>query len=506
MPPLILCLLTLNPALQEAAEAKRPNFVFILADDMGYSDLGCWGSEIETPHLDSLAAAGVRFTQTYNTSKCFPSRACLLTGVWAQQVNMDRGPGEIRGAPTFGAVLGATGYRCFWSGKHHGTQNPVTTLGFERYFGLRDGACNYFNPGRPRSETEKPAQKRNNRAWCIDDQTTQGWTPDDPDFYTTDAFTDWALKFLDTTRGDDRPFALYLAYNAPHDPLHARPEDIARFAGRYDVGWPAIRDARVARQNEMKLFGEPVSTSPADYRDWDEMKPEQRREEARRMQVYAAMVHCMDRNIGRVREKLRELGELDDTLILFASDNGGSAEVVRKGTGEIGSITRWASLQKRWANVCNTPLRRYKNHSYEGGICTPMIAHWPSGIAEPGRIDHTPLHFVDVLPTMMELGRATQGRAPAGPGLAPLSGCSFAPLLRGEALERKQPLFWKWAGGSAIRVGDWKLVRQGKTWELYDLSRDRTEMHDLAAQEPERREELIARWQKWWEEVGGKGS
>lgn len=474
-----------------ASAQKRPNVVLILADDMGYSDVGCYGGEIATPNLDGLAAGGLRFTQMYNTAKCFPSRACLLTGRYAQQVGMDRGPKEILDAPTLGNLLQGAGYHTFMSGKHHGTQNPFE-LGFERYFGLRDGACNHFNPGAQREGEPKPAQKRAERAWCVDDVTYTPYSPQ-AGFYSTDAFTDHALGFLETTRESERPFFLYLAYTAPHDPLMAWPADIAKYSGRYDEGWEPLRAARWKRQGEMGLFEKGSVLSDPDYPDWSSWSAAERNEEARRMEVYAAMIDRIDQNVGRVLSKLRELGQFENTLILFASDNGSSAEVVRIGKGEIGSMERWSSLQQRWANVSNTPFRRYKNQSHEGGICTPLIAHWPNGIAARGAFVRKPGHFVDIFPTLADLCGATPPNAKSS-----IAGQSLGPLLRGEPFQRAQPLFWHWSGGRAVRDGRWKAVRWAKQpWELYDLNADRTERHNLANEQSEVLGELTKAWEQW---------
>lgn len=481
----------------QAADTGRPNIVFILADDMGYSDLGCYGSEIRTPNLDRLAAKGLRFTQFYNTSKCFPSRACLMTGAYAQQVNMGRGPGKIRNGVTFGAVLRSAGYRTLMCGKHHGTQNPFT-LGFDRYFGLRDGACNYFNPGRQREGEPKPAQKRNNRTFCLDGKTMQPFTPGDKKFYTTDAFTDYALKFLGDYEKEDQPFFLYLAYNAPHDPLQAWPEDIAKYQGKYDVGYGAIRQRRVARQRELELFETKPSTPT--HQDWASLSEEQRKIESRRMAVYAAMIDRMDQNIGRVLRKIEAMGELDNTLIMFASDNGGSSEVVRRGNGEIGSMTRWASVKGDWANVSNTPFRRFKNHSHEGGICTPLIVHWPAGIRgkRQGSIVRTPAHFIDVMATYVDITGAKYPEKVGSESIVPMQGVSLAPLFRGEPLDRGKPLFWQWKSGRAMRDGDWKIVKHRGAWELYDMSKGRTEENDLAGQQPKRLGKMVATFDAWF--------
>ena len=495
---LVLAVLCGDIQAHAADKTARPNIVLILADDMGYSDVGCFGGEIDTPNLDRLAKGGLRFTQMYNTSKCFPSRACLLTGCYAQQVGMARGPAKIVGGVTIGEVLRPAGYRTLWTGKHHSTENPFDR-GFDRYFGLRDGGCNYFNPGKQREGEAKPAQKRANRVWCIDDKTFAPYTPPEKDFYTTDYFTKYALGYLDQYKNEDKPFFLYISYNAPHDPLHAWPDDIAKYKGSYDAGWQAIRDARYKKQPALGLFGDNAPLSPRESGDWKSLTPEKRAEEARRMEVYAAMVDRMDQNIGKIINKLEAMGKLDNTLIMFASDNGGSAEVVRIGTGEIGNIDRWASLKGRWANVSNTPFRKYKNHSHEGGICTPLVVHWPKGItAKNGSYVRTPVHFVDLLATFVDVGKAKYPAKFNGKPVALLDGVSLAPLLRGEKFERTKPLFWQWQRGKAVRDGKWKAVTHGKGWELYDMDADRTEMNNLAKSQPQRVKAMADAWQTWY--------
>lgn len=499
-PLLVASLFAVSPTW---ASDERPNVLLILADDMGYSDLGCTGGEIPTPTLDRLAEDGLRFTQCTNTSKCFPSRASLLTGCYAQAVGMDRSPAKIVGAPTLGEVLRAAGYRTLFAGKHHGTENPHDR-GFDRYYGLRDGACNYFNPGRSREGEPAPAQKRNDRAWCVDGETFRPYTPEDLDFYTTDAFTDAALGWLDEYAEEERPFFLYVAYNAPHDPLQAPAEDIARHAGVYEAGYAAIRAARFERQRAMGMFGEDVALSEPEFPAWDSLSGAERADQVRRMQVYAAMVDCLDRNIGRLIAKLESNGDLENTLVMFASDNGGSAEVVQIGDGEIGAIDRWSSLGGRWANVSNTPFRKFKNHSHEGGICTPLVAHWPAGIAEPGRFVRDPAHLLDLMPTLMEVCGAPRPKEWNDAPAAELGGASLAPLLRGESLTRPRPLFYEWGAGRAVRDGRWKIVARGKNaaWELYDLAADRTETNDLAAESPEIVLRLAAAWTAWRADVG----
>jgi arylsulfatase len=483
----------------------RPNVVIILVDDMGFSDLGCFGGEVRTPNLDRLAAEGMRFTDIHNTSKCFPSRACLLTGIYAQQCGMARKGARIAHAVTFGEVLRTAGYTTLWAGKHHGTENPFFR-GFDHYSGLRDGACNHFNPGLPREGEPPPAQKRSfgQRTFCFDARTVRPYNPP-KGFYTTDAFTNWALEWLDEVADgpSDKPFLLYLAYTAPHDPMMAWPEDIAKYDGVYEVGYEAIRTARYRKQLELGLFDrETAPITTAEFPDWSSLHPTERREEVRRMQVYAAMVDRVDQNIGRVLDKLKVINRLDNTLILFASDNGASSEVVRIGEGEIGTVGRWASQLGPWANVSNTPLRKFKNYSYEGGIKTPMIAWWP-GRVPAGTINTFPGHFIDVMPTLVELSGAEYPAEMRGQTIVPMQGVSLVPALLGQREPRKRLLFWQWAKGRAVREDRWKLVSQTgdrPTWELYDLEKDRTEVTNLASQFPSRVRQMSELWHTWHDE------
>ncbi len=485
--------------------APRPNIVFILADDLGWSDIGCYGSEIPTPNLDRLAAGGMRYTQIHNTAKCFPSRACLLTGLYAQQTGMDRSPNSRQeNAVTFGRVLSDAGYRTLMVGKHHGLDNPFE-MGFDRYFGMRDGAGNYFNPGLQREGEAVPAQKRpGGRFWCFDDAVLQPYTPPNRDFYSTDAFTDWALSFLEEYRDEDQPFLLYLAYQAPHDPLQAWPEDIARHEGIYDVGYEPIAKARYRKQVEQGLIDKTFQRSSTTHRSWDEMTPEERSDQTRRMTVYAAMIDRLDQNIGRLLARLEEMGEMENTLILFASDNGASAELVEVGDGEIGAIDRWSSLGGDWANVSNTPFRNFKNYSHEGGICTPLIAHWPGRIPS-GAISHETGHFVDIMPTLVELAGAAYPSEVNGAGIPPMQGISLVPAFEGGELDRPDPVFFRWKNGRAIIDGDWKAVRwEPAEWELYRIREDRTETNDLSAEEPGMLSRLIERYDAWVENVGAE--
>lgn len=473
---------------KELPDLKKPNILLILADDLGFSDIGCFGSEVSTPNLDSLAENGIRFTNIHNTSKCFPSRASLLTGLYAQQCNYATGfSTALENSVTLGEVLREAGYRTLWAGKHHGLENPVTR-GFDRYYGLKDGAANYFNPGHPRPGEPIPAQKRPDRQWCIDSILFAPYTPREKDFYSTDYFTHYALAWLEEYRAEDKPWFLYMAYTAPHDPLQAWPEDIARYRGKYLTGYEEIRKARYEKQLAMGLIDETYLLSEPDYKSWSEMDDTAREEEDLKMAVYAAMIDRLDWNIGRILDKIRELGEEENTLIIFASDNGASAEVVNiPGTGPIGSIGRWTSLGRNWANVGNTPFRYYKNYSYEGGIRTPMIVYWPKGVKDPGRISDFPGHLMDFMATFLDITKADYPEEHRGEFVHPPEGESLLPIFRNEEIDRKTPIFWQWSDGEAMLEDSMKMVREGleKPWELYHIGMDPTENKDISGDFPQ---------------------
>jgi len=491
------------------AEPELPNLILISVDDMGWSDLGCYGSEIRTPNIDMLAEGGMRFTQFHNTSKCFPSRACLLTGVYAQQNGYHRKFTQpIRNAVTLGEVLREAGYITLWSGKHHGLENPIYR-GFAHYYGLKDGACNYFNPGEQRPGEGVPARKetdgkKRKRAWCIDSVMYEPYTPEASDFYTTDYFTHYAVDWLEKYKGDDRPLFLYMAYTAPHDPLMAWPEDIARYKGMYDKGYEPIRKKRYARQQEMGLIDAGYSLSDPTYPDWESLPEEFRMEEIKKMEVYAAMIDRLDQNIGSLLEKLEETGRSEHTLILFVSDNGASSEMVsiEDDYGEIGSMTLWSSLGGNWANVSNTPFRYYKNFSYEGGINTPLIANWTAKI-KPGTFSRFPGHFIDIMATYVDIAGVDYPSEFNGMEVTPMQGVSLLPAFLGEDPERSEPLFWEWRNGQAVRHRNWKLVKEGldQEWDLYHLAEDPTETNNLASEYPEKVEELDQFFGDWKRKV-----
>ena len=495
-----------EPSVQaDDQQPERPNIILILVDDMGWSDLGCYGSEVATPHLDRLAQEGLRFRQFYNTGKCFPSRACLLTGRYAQEVDMWNTHGRMANHTTFGAALQQAGYYTVAVGKHHGDES-LFDEGFDRYYGLKDGASNHFNPGGTLEEGF--AQKNRVRSYVFDDREEAPWVPENSDFYTTDAYTSWAIELLRQRPAAKENFLLFLSYTAPHDPLQAWPEDIAKYAGVYDVGYRAIRESRWEKQQSLGVVTEDYRLSAAHYADWSSLTDEERDREIRRMQVYAAMIDSLDQNIGRLLSWLREEGLLENTVILFMSDNGGSGEDAEHGFGEIGSASMWGSLRENWANVANTPLRFFKNFSHEGGIRTPMIAWWPGHIA-PGTFTDYEGHFIDILPTLLDISGAVYPETHHGRPVPPASGESLLPVLQGMGLEQREgPLFFQWSKGGALIEDGWKLVRgrSGGSWELYHLAEDPVETRDLAARHPARLQAMADEWTAWFTETTGAAS
>ncbi|MEM9857206.1 MAG: arylsulfatase [Bacteroidota bacterium] len=495
---MLLCIgCTAPPDEDQKQDPAPPNILLILADDLGWSDLGCYGSEIATPNLDQLAYDGVRFTQFYNTAKCFPSRAALLTGQYAQQV----GAGKSYKEPwltkkTIGSALEAVGYTTFWSGKHHGPDHPVDDLGFGGYYGLWSGASNHFNPGKQRPGEPVPAQKRE-RKWIIDGKVHQPYTPENANFYTTDVFTDAALDWLRDRQDKEQPFFLYLAYTAPHDPLMAWPEDIAKYEHSYEEGYEIIQQRRFEKQKELGLFDKDLPISTPTHIPWNDLSNEQKAEEAKKMAVYAAMIDRLDQNIGRVIAHLKSNGDFENTLILFVSDNGASAEVIEiEGTGEIGTMSQWTSLGENWANVSNTPYRYYKNFSYEGGINTPAIVHWPAVIPK-GNIETTKAgHFIDILPSLMNIAIPETDRKQTA---MEVEGTNK--LFSAEDMGKRQ-LFWEWQDGKAVRDGQWKMVAEGEgPWELYDLEADPFETLNKAQDHPEIIDQLENDFQTWKDRV-----
>jgi len=510
-----------NAENQQRSAERAPDILLILVDDLGWSDIGAFGGEIATPQLDELAKQGLRFSQFHTTAKCFPSRAALLTGLYAEQVGMDESPfSRIETGVTIAEALGPAGYQTFMVGKHHALDNPVDR-GFDRYVGLRDGASNHFNPGlTPRAGEPPPARKRgrakDGRWFCFDDDCVQGYTPEDPDYYSTDFYTDRAIEFVEqAAENPDAPFFLYLAYQAPHDPLHAWPEDIDKYADAYANGFESVAAARYARMRELGVIDENTLRSAPTFSDWSSLSPEAQAESSRRMAVYAAMTDRLDQNLARLVEVLRRTGRYDNTLILFTSDNGASAELVREDGSNadigaeypIGTVGRWASLEEDWANVSNTPFRYYKNYPYAGGSVSPLIVHWPAVIASPGRVVASNAHLIDVFPTLLAAsGAAYPDSQPDGAAAPALEGMDLGPYFLSDAtVDRGKPVFQRWQRGRSVRTERWKLLSyaapgqsaEDGTWELYDMARDKTETRDVAAEHPEVVAELAAAYAAW---------
>ena len=482
-------------------DRTRPNLVLIMVDDMGYSDIGCYGGEVKTPNLDRLAEGGLRFTQFYNTAKCHTTRAELLTGNYAYSI----GDNNMEHGATFGEVLRPIGYRTLIAGKWH--QKPLpTTRGFDRYFGLADGCSNFFNPGLKARPGEGPPGRKGKtrvRRWAIEDKVIMGYTSPDKDFYHTDAFTSYAIDRLDEYKDEDKPFILYLPYTAPHYPLHAWPEDIAKYRGKYKIGWDEIRKQRFARMTEMGIIGPNHKLSPRASRAWNDLTDQQKDEEDLKMAVYAAMIDRVDQNLGRLFAKLRELGKWNNTLIMFLTDNGACPEQPNT-TPDIppGPVESYRTVSVAWANASNTPYRKFKSTDYEGGIRTPFIAHWP-GVINPGMTAQVG-HIIDVSATFRDITGAKYPTEILGNRTKPPIGKSLLPIFKGKLREPHPEIYWHFNRANAVRQGDLKVVRAGKDWELYDLKADPTEMRDLAKERPEKTAELAQMWEDWRQDYKNK--
>ncbi len=479
--------------------AERPNIVVLFADDMGYSDIGCYGSEISTPNLDRMAAEGLRFSQFYTTPRCCPSRASLLTGLYPHQAGIghmmgDWGKPGYRGflndrCATIAEVLRLAGYRTVMSGKWHvGEQRPhwPCDRGFDQYAGLISGASNYWRL------SERRTMAMNN----------EPFVPDEDGFYMTDFITDRAVEFIEKYGREEKPFFLYVSYTAPHWPLHAWPEDIEKYRGRYLKGWDVLRAERLERQVAMGLIREDWPLTPRDENApaWDEVPARERESLDLKMAVYAAQIDRMDQGIGRILAKLAELGIEGNTVVMFLSDNGGCAEEIRSGDpeAEIGTPDSYVSYGLPWANASNTPFRLYKHWVHEGGIATPFIIRWPAGLVEPGRTTHGVAHIMDIMPTCLELAGAEHPPEVDGRPVLPPEGQSFVPLLKNASNWERNVVFWEHEGNKAVRQGRWKLVcKFPGQWELYDMEAGRTELDNLIERHPQKADELATLYEPW---------
>lgn len=513
--------LSATHALAQLKPAK-PNVLIILADDMGFSDAGCFGGEIGTPNIDRLAADGLRFTQFHNTARCWPSRAALLTGFYAQQVRRDTLPGVISGtkgvrpawARLLPEMLKPLGYRTYHSGKWH-IDGPRLKAGFDHSYSLEDHD-RYFAP----------------RLHFEDDRKLPPVEPG-TDFYTTTTIADYAIKFLRDHARDHagEPFFEYLAFTSPHFPIQAPAADIARHMGKYDAGWDEIRKQRWQRQRDLGLLD--VELPPRDAKTippwnlkeaelqkrigpgevgyavaWDDLTPEQKKFQAAKMAVHAAMVDRMDQEIGRVLAQVDAMGATANTIVLFMSDNGATAEQIIRGDGHDpaaapGSAKTFLGIGPGWSTACNTPLRLHKSWVHEGGISTPLIVRWPQGIAARGELRRNPSHLIDIVPTILELaGGPTYDGLRGAPSHPTPPGKSLVPVFTKDNSVEHDYFWWFHESNRALRVGDWKLVSAGKDgpWELYDLKTDRSELHDLASSQPTKVAELSKVWQDHFDE------
>ena len=474
------------------ASTERPNILLIMCDDMGFSDIGSYGGEVETPNLDRLAATGMRFRTFYNNAKCEHTRASLLTGRWWHHVGAS--PTVHYSSQTFGERMRTAGYRTLMTGKWHAGQTPFQR-GFDRYYGLTDGCCNFWNPGNARANGPTPARKKERR-WAIDDKEYKPFTPESPDFYTTDAFTDQAIQYLEQYKTETKPFLLYVAYTAPHYPLHASEGDIAKYRGKYKrLGWDQLRQQRFARQQKLNILPENTTLSQRDASipAWDTIDESKVDWWDLRMATYAAMIDRMDRNIGRLLKTLKDTGKAENTVIFFLSDNGACKDSADRSTvkGTMPwEVTSYLTQGQPWANASNTPFRQYKTTDYEGGTRTPMIAHWPDHIMKNSITDH-PGHLIDFMPTMLDLAGVEIDKD--------LPGQSLLPVLRGKQITRSWPMYWQFGKSRAIRDKHWKLVKQAASdWVLFDLETDPTESRNVASEHPEKVAKLAKQWDAWW--------
>ena len=488
--------------------AERPNIVVFLVDDMGFSDIGCFGSEIPTPNIDALAKNGVAFTQFYNCARCSPTRASIMTGLYPHQAGMGHLDNEVHeGMPgtqgklrddcvTMAEVLGQAGYFTAMAGKWHmGQQHgtPPWKRGFEKALNSPAGGI-YFRKQDYRNELFLNGEKR----MKTDPIFGERW-------YSVDLWTDWGLKFVDERADKEQPFLLYIPQCAPHFPLMAPKKDIERNLGKYMAGWKRLREERHKRQLELGIVDAkwPLSEIPDEVADWDSLSDEDKTRFDRMMAIYAAMIENVDRNIGKLVSHLKETGELDNTVIFFLSDNGGNAESGPRGIYEgksPGGPNSRVFLGQSWATLNNTPFRRYKHFTHEGGISTPLIVHWPAGIdkARNGKLERQPGHLVDLMATVVDVTGAKYPTEYNGHKIQPMEGVSLRPALAGQPLERKNPIYWEHEGNRAIRRGPWKAVMKLKgPWELYNIEEDRTEQRNLIEEKPELAKELIADWEAW---------
>ncbi len=494
-----------------AQKTSRPNIIVILADDMGYSDIGCFGSEIETPNIDLLASNGLRMSQFYNTARCCPTRASLLTGLYPHMAGM----GHMTGNPTkepgyagdlndkcvsIAQVLKPAGYSTYATGKWHVANNTKDNgpkhnwplqRGFDKYYGIIPGAANYFDPKGLKNGND-PVKPGDN-------------------FYLTDALSDTAASYIQQHKDNknQNPFFMYVAYNAPHWPLHAKEKDIKKYADKYLSGWDKLREQRYLKQQKTGLLDASAKLNPRDAEvpAWDDIPESEKLIWAKRMAVYAAQVDCLDQGVGRIVQALKKNNLFDNTLIIFISDNGGCAESISrddKSINALGTGDSYESYRINWANASNTPFKLYKHWVHEGGISAPCVISWPAMLANKGSVVNTPAHLIDLLPTFINVSGAKYPATFNGHDIAPLPGKSLLSILKGEKNFAERPLYWEHEANRAVRFGKWKLVSRASKikpfmgpWELYDITADRSETNDLSKSQPAKVKELEAMWNNW---------
>lgn len=511
---LLLTALTVNGFSQGSAKKGKPNIILILADDLGYSDIGAYGSEIKTPNLDRLAKEGLRLKEFYNNSICAPTRASLLTGQYQHKAGVgyfanDLGLPAYQGylnqeSLTLAEVLKAGGYTTLMSGKWHVSGKNTSypwQRGFEHVLMSENGS--YFDQGDYNGGKKVPYLE-DGKPYPLEAGT----------YYQTDVITDHAVKFLDTDGKTDKPFFLYLAYTAPHWPLHALPEDIAKYKGKYDQGWDELRKERYEKQKQLGIADPkvPLSVKDADIYDWNRLSFDQKKQWSAKMEVFAAMVDHLDQGIGKILDNLKKSGKDDNTIIIFISDNGAPAEEMIKwrngairNTGPVGTIGSYESQSKNWSYASNTPFLAFKDYMYEGGISSPFIAWYPSKI-KAGTISKGTGHIIDIAPTFYELASSTYPKKYKNVVPNALAGKSLVPVLFGQVdeVKRNEPLFWERAGNRAVRDGKWKLVSTypSYTWELYDLDTDRGETTNIAREHHDIVSQLSVKYFEWAKKTG----
>lgn len=517
---LVLLAADVSAAQAPVAEIQRPNIIVVLVDDMGFSDVGAYGSEIPTPNIDSLADNGLRYTQFYNTARCSTTRASLLSGAYPHAAGVGYLPGQFdnpaskglhgrlsKRVVTIAEVLKEAGYYTAMSGKWHlGNKNQSTPWerGFEHSLSANAGGIHFPE------QTSKGFHAKNAKIFHLDGKPIKTTDPVlGKDWYGTDLYTNWGLKFIDQAVAEKKPFFLYLAHTAPHFPLMAPSAEIDKFIGKYLKGWDLLREERYQRQVKMGLIDKifPLTPRLDSTPAWNSLDKTTQKRYDEMMAVYAAMISSIDKSMGNLIAGLKTRNQLDNTLILFMSDNGGNAEtgvpgIADPGTGRLGDSSSNVFIGQTWATLNNTPFTLFKHFTHEGGIASPLIAYWPQGIekSRQGKIVTDPTHVIDIMPTILDVAGAGYPTKYNKTDILPYAGVSLTANFAGRAITRTTPIFWEHEGNRAVRDGKWKLVsRLGFGWELYDMDNDRTELNDLAAKHPDIVKKMAEQYSQWAE-------